>query len=82
MGNFRIEIEAVGGHGDSRDIKDGEELDLAGLPSTSVDRVAHEAVESLKGRGASIVSARIVHWPGQSSEVVDDVLAKTRHGSF
>jgi Asp-tRNA(Asn)/Glu-tRNA(Gln) amidotransferase A subunit family amidase len=85
MGNFRIEIEAVGPHGEPferRKIGDGEELDFESLPESSVDRVAHEAVEALKARGATINSAKLIHWPGQSSEVVDDVLAKQRHGSF
>jgi hypothetical protein len=92
MGNFRIEIEAVGGHGDRREIKDGEELDFDGLPESSVDRVAHEAVEALKARGAVINSAKLIHWPktplayaepqAQGGEVVDDVLQKQRHGSF
>lgn len=82
MGNFRIEIEAVGGHGDRRDVKDGEALDFGALPEQSLDRVAFEAVEALRKRGASVNSARVVHWPGQTSEVVDDVLAQRRHGSF
>jgi len=82
MGQFRIEITAVGGHGADRERKDGDELDFASLPENHVDRVAYEAVEALKARGAHVESAKLVHWPGQSSEVVDDVLAGVRHGSF
>lgn len=82
MGQFRIEIVATGGHGDRREIKDGEVLDLGSLPESSVDRVAHDAVEALRARGANVESAKLIHWPGQPSEVVDDVLNKVRHGSF
>jgi hypothetical protein len=82
MGQFKIEITAAGGHGDDRHIKDGEKLDLGMLPETSVDRVAHEAVEALKQRGCTVESATLTHWPDQQGEVVDDVLAGVRHGSF
>lgn len=82
MGNFRIEIEAVGGHGDRRDVHDGETLDPENYPEHSLDRIAFDTVEALKAKGASLVSARLVHWPGQPSQVVDDILARTRHGSF
>lgn len=95
MGNFRIEIEAMGGHGepfDRRSIGDGGKLDFESLPGDNVDRVAHEAVEALKARGCTISSAKLIHWPktdlayrepeAQSGEVVDDVLNKVRHGAF
>jgi hypothetical protein len=82
MGQFKIEITAVGGHGDDRHIKDGEHLELGMLPESSVDRVAHEAVEALKARGCTVESATLTHWPDSDAKVVDDVLAGVRHGSF
>jgi hypothetical protein len=83
MGNFRIEIEATGGHGDCRDVKQGETLDPAAYPEHSVDAVAWDAVAALKAKGANVISARLIHWPETPSEVVDDVLnSKRLHGSF
>jgi hypothetical protein len=82
MGQFKIRITAVGRHGDRREVGDGAALDLASLPETSIDRVAHDAVEKLKSLGATVETATLTHWPGQAGEVVDDVLNKVRHGSF
>lgn len=81
MGTFRIEIQAIGAHGDRREIGDGESLG-GDLPVGGVDRVAFEAVRDLQRAGASIESAKLIHWPGQTSEVIDDLLAQKRHGSF
>lgn len=82
MGNFRIIINATGGHGDARHVDHDEALDFEALPATSVDRVAYEAVEALKARGCQVQEATLTHWPGTSSQVVDDVLNKKRLGSF
>lgn len=82
VGTFRIEIQAVGGHGAAREILDGGKLDLERVPAGHVDHVIHEAVASLRQRGASVESAKLIHWPGQPSEVVDDALTGRRHGSF
>lgn len=82
MGNFRIEIEAVGGHGDARDVGDGGKLDFSSYNPKSLDKVAYEAVNELRARGATIVSAKLIHWPGEKGEVTDDVLKQTRTGAF
>lgn len=82
MGNFRIIINATGGHGDGRDVGHGGTLELEMLPETSVDRVAHEAVEALKARGCTVQEATLTHWPGTTSQVIDDVLNGKRYGSF
>lgn len=82
MGNFRIEIEAVGGHGSRRDVGDGGALSPERPEVNHIDHVIYDTVDALKARGASIVSAKLIHWPGQDGEVVDDVLAHTRKGSF
>lgn len=82
MGNFRIIISATGGHGDAREIDHDGTLDYEGLPQTSVDRVAHEAVAALKARGCTVQEATLTHWPGTESQVIDDVLNSKRLGSF
>lgn len=82
VGNFRIIIEATGGHGDARDIDHDGTLDYESLPENSVDRVAYEAVQSLKKRGCTVQEATLTHWPGTDSQVVDDVLHSKRLGSF
>jgi hypothetical protein len=82
MGKFKIEITAVGGHGAAREIKDGERLDPERVPAEHVDHVIREAVASLRQRGASVESARLIHWPGTPGAVVDDVLAERRIGNF
>jgi hypothetical protein len=82
MGEFRIVIDAIGGHGDARERGDGETLDFEAYHERSLDRVAYEAVKALKARGASVTSATLTHWPGSAGEVTDDVLTQTRTGSF
>ena len=91
MGTFRIEIEAVGGHGCQRERKDGEVLQGCGLDSCP-DCIVARTVCELQRNQTSINHARIVHWPGQPSEVVDEFDVKredwrtraprTRKGSF
>jgi len=82
MGMFRIEIDAIGGHGCDRKTKAGEKLygrcGRFGCP----DCMAHDFVLQLKQRGMLSGSptdkATLTHWPGQDSEVVDDMLTNTR----
>ena len=81
MGNYRIEMEAVGGHGCQREIKDGGTVYGCGSMNCP-DCIAREFVETLKRRGSSMVYAKLTHWPGQTSEVQDDLLTKKRKGSF
>lgn len=78
MGTFRIEIQAVGGHGDAREIGDGGTLDPASYPDNSIDAVAFDALQALQARGASVESAKLIHWPGDPGQVVDDLLTRTR----
>lgn len=81
MGNFRVEVEAVGGHGCQRELKDGAEVTKCSNPSCP-DCMAREFVAALKATGNSLVSAKLIHWPGQKSEVRDDLLTGIRSGSF
>ncbi len=89
MGDFRIVVEAVGGHGCGREAKDGEKVTRCGRRGCP-DCEAVRFVDELK-RSNSVHSARIEHWPvpgaagcGRTEQPgpVDDLLAGTRAGSF
>ena len=80
MGQFIFTLDAVGNHGAERDIGDGGTL--TGADERTVDHVLFETVEKLKAAGCSIAKADLVHWPGQSAEVTDDLLTKPRQGGF
>lgn len=68
MGNFKIEIEAVGGHGSDRTAKQGEPLSIKDGP----DQQAVNFVERLMMDGCSIVSATLTHWP-DTTPIIDDL---------
>ncbi len=81
MGTFNINITGVGGHGCERKAKTGEKLygrcGRFGCP----DCMAYEFVQQLKQKGMlnqSDASALFTHWPGQTSEVVDNLLTNER----
>lgn len=89
MGNFRIIIDAVGGHGCSREFKDGEKFPGCGRLDCP-DCVTAEFVQRLKLSQSSIQSAKLIHWPGQESSVEDEFIVdaygayapRIRHGNF
>lgn len=81
MGQFRIEIDAVGNHGCEREVKDGGKLTGCGQPGCT-DCVTRDFVASLRGSGASVSQAAITHWPGTEGQVVDDLVTGKRQGSF
>lgn len=82
MGQFKIEITAVGGHGVDREKKEGETVDFfEGGPNT-VDASAHSLTLAIRDMGYQIESATITHWPGQESEVKDDLVTGIRKGNF
>lgn len=94
MGDFRIQIDAVGGHGCQRDVKDGGIVYGCGSMNCP-DCITAEFVSKMLRSGAHVKAATLVHWPGQSSEVVDDFdvaaqasnmvsnrAKRTRRGSF
>lgn len=79
MGNFRIIIEAVGGHGQDRNKKDGEQVDFGeGTP----EAIAQKAVEELKAKGNNVERAYVHHWPGSGTDVIDNLLTNKRKGNF
>ena len=85
MGNFKIEIEAIGGHGDFREVKQGEQLppyqDAPGTTWSSPDRDAREFVATF-AKANNVISAKLIHWP-DTTPIVDDLKAGVReHGDF
>lgn len=87
MGSYRIVIEAVGGHGEQREVEDGGTLDLNALPSQAPESAAREAVLRLQQSGATVSKATIEHWPADltgndDGGPVDDLLTGKRTGSF
>lgn len=82
MGQFRVEVTAVGGHGCQRQVKDGQQLQqFCGSPSCP-DCTAREFVRDLKRIGVSVESAVLRHWPDTTTEVQDDLLTGKRKGNF
>lgn len=82
MGNYRIEIDAVGGHGCQRDIKDGEMIAAECGQSFCPDCKARRLVADLRASGNSLSKATLTHWPGMPDEVQDNLLSGIRKGSF
>lgn len=71
MGNYRIEIEAVGGHGCNREAKAGQVVagcQKMGCPDCELRRL----LDALVRNGSSLTIARFVNWPGSPEEVVDE----------
>ncbi len=97
MGNFRIVIDAVGGHGQDRAKKDGEVVDFSDRTDKTPEAVAKRAVEEMKANGANILSAKVYHWPGDTVYsgdpvapvdgagkecITDDLITGIRKGQF
>lgn len=95
MGDFRVTVEALGGHGCQREIGDGEFVVGCNRPGCP-DCIAREFVRRLQRSGAQLHSAKIEHWPAdfisphtgelagyaKDNEVVDDLLTGKRIGAF
>jgi hypothetical protein len=82
VGNYRIVINAVGGHGQDRGKGHGENVDFAADNENAPEAIMLRAVEALKATGNSVTEATVHHWPGTGSEVVDNLLTGRRCGSF
>lgn len=81
MGNFKIEIEAVGGHGVLRHVKQGDIIPYGDAHPNEPDVLAVKFVEEFK-KTNNVVSAKLVHWP-DTTPIVDDLLTGIReHGDF
>jgi hypothetical protein len=89
MGDFRIIIDAVGGHGQDRSKKDGERVNFAEGGASAPEVIAKALVSALIGSGCSVQSAKVIHWPADNYEgrdpekqIVDDLLTGVRKGHF
>jgi len=74
MGQFNITITAVGPHGCDRKAKAGDKLYGRCQKMNCPDCLAYDFVQMLRQKGMQIDKAEFRHWPGSSSEVVDDLL--------
>ncbi len=85
MGNFRIEIDGCGGHGCQREVKDGGTVTGCGNVHCP-DCKARRFVAEMKAAGffdyPPSATATLIHWPGTTTEVRDDLLTGVRRGSF
>jgi len=92
MGDFRIVVEAVGGHGCQRDVKDGGTVKANCGQESCPDCAARAFVEEFKKHN-SVSSATLTHWPTSDlpnrrrtpptgENIVDDLLSLKRSGSF
>lgn len=82
MGNYRVIINAVGGHGQDRGKGHGETVDFEAGGESSPEAILKRAVAELQAHGNSVTEATVHHWPGSGSEVVDNLLTGRRTGSF
>lgn len=81
MGNFKIEIEAVGGHGIQREVKEGEAIDYAGADAREPDVMAKRFVDEF-AKTNTVLSARLTHWP-DTSPIIDNLKTGIREsGDF
>lgn len=87
MGDFRVVVEALGGHGCQREKGTGETVigcNRQGCP----DCIVREMVRRLQRSGAQVKKAEIQHWPadlpGYTAErqVNDNLLTGERTGEF
>lgn len=87
MGDFRVLVEAVGGHGCERQFGDGETVIGCERPGCP-DCTAREFVRRLKRAGNTVKVAQIQHWPAdlpgytEAGEVRDNLLTGVRSGEF
>ena len=84
MGTFSIEIklDAVGSHGCQRDIKDGQQVKTQCGDPNCPDCLTRRFVADLKTQGHQLQSALFMNWPGQPTQVTDNLLTGIRTGSF
>lgn len=81
LGNFKIEIEAVGGHGCAREVKQGEVINYDECNEREPDVMAKRFVEEF-GKSNSIASAKLIHWP-DTTPIIDNLLTSVREsGDF
>lgn len=91
MGTFRVEVQAVGGHGCQREVKSGETITAPCGHASCPDCLAREFVQKLKAAGCffnttgtieGVGYAKLTHWPHGHGTVSDDLLTGVRSGNF
>lgn len=82
MAAFRIEIEADGGHGCDR--RSGESQHVHGCRKMDcVDCELRRFLEHLRVKNLARISvAKLIHYPGEAHQVIDDLVTGKRHGRF
>lgn len=81
MGEFRVTVEGVGGHGCQREFGDGETVAGCGQQHCP-DCAARRFIDELRSIGVQVSAAVLVHWPHQVATVLDDLMTGERRGSF
>lgn len=97
MGDFRVVVEACGGHGCDRHVKDGDKV-YGCNHMNCPDCITREYVARMQRVGILVAKAELTHWPAgyvhpscppgtpsgytKEGEVKDDLLTKIRHGTF
>jgi hypothetical protein len=71
MGQFAIVISGVGGHGCSREVKNGEHVLGCQRPDCP-DCIAREFVRRFKRNNVTELRAELIHWPVSPSEIPED----------
>lgn len=66
MGDFRIVIDAVGGHGQDRTKKDGDVVNFSADYDLAPEAIAEKFVTTLQASGCSIQGAKVIHWPADN----------------
>lgn len=85
MGQFRLEVSAVGSHGCDRHAKPGDAVGHICPESGPFcpDCFAYRFVKGMLDAGYMVESAKLTHWPGTPTEVVDDLASGKRvRGAF
>ena len=70
MGDFRVTVTAVGGHGCERVVRDGGTV-YGCRQMDCPDCITARYVADMRRAGHIVNDAQIQHWPGEPSEVVD-----------
>lgn len=90
MGDFRVTVDAVGGHGCQRDVPQGGTVVGCGA-LTCPDCITGRYIAALAKAGVHVKTAKLQHWPDTTGEVLDsfdmgvhgvEVQPRIRSGNF
>ena len=81
MGDFRVEVNATGGHGCQRELKNGSTVETCADPSCP-DCIARRFVAELVDKGTLVKDALLIHWPSSHPTIVDNLISRKRNGNF